>query len=106
MTQTAELRAANATPGDSFGQSASISGNAVVIGAPAATVGTTQLQGAAYVFMKPASGWKNTSKAIELTASDGATNDAFALSVSISGSTIVAGAIRGITPGAAYVFGP
>jgi len=52
MTQTAELGARNAVQFDSFGQSASISGNAVVIGAPSATVEANQLQGAAYVFVK------------------------------------------------------
>lgn len=104
-TQTAELHAANATSGDSFGQSASISGNIVVIGAPAANVGTNSLQGAAYVFIKPASGWTDSTRSIEISASDGASNDAFALSVSISGTTVVAGAIKGVTPGAAYVFG-
>jgi hypothetical protein len=106
MTQTAELRAPNATSGDSFGQSAAISGNTVVIGAPSANVNSHQLQGAAYLFIKPATGWANTANAHELVSSDGQTNDAFGLSVGISGSTIVAGAIRGVTPGAAYVFGP
>jgi hypothetical protein len=88
MTQTAELGARNAVQFDSFGQSASISGNVVVIGAPSATVGANQLQGAAYVFVKPPSGWKNTSSANELTASDGAANDNFSLSLSVSGPTI------------------
>jgi uncharacterized protein (DUF2345 family) len=106
MTQTAELHAPKATAGDSFGQSAAINSQAVVIGAPSANVGNNQLQGAAYVFRKPGSGWKNSSTALELTSSDGATNDAFALSVGVSGTTAVAGAIRGVTPGAAYVFGP
>jgi FG-GAP repeat len=106
MTQTAELHAPKAVAGDSFGQSAAINGQAVVIGAPSATVGSNQLQGAAYIFRNPPSGWKNTSTALELTSSDGATNDAFALSVGVSETTVVAGAIRGVTPGAAYVFGP
>ena len=106
MTQTAELRAPNATQGDGFGQSASISGNLVVLGAPGANVGANQLQGAAYVFAKPSSGWKNSSTATELTASDGAANDNLGVSAAISGSTIVAGAPKSTTPGSAYVFGP
>ena len=106
MTQTAELRAPNATQGDGFGQSASISGNLVVVGAPGANVGANQLQGAAYVFAKPSSGWKNSSTATELTASDGAANDNLGVSAAISGSTIVAGAPKSTTPGSAYVFGP
>src|SRR5215471_10837501 len=56
MTETAKLRASNATEGDSFGQSASINGNVVVIGAPGAVVGTKQGQGAAYIFQKPPTG--------------------------------------------------
>jgi hypothetical protein len=106
MTQTAELHAPNATQGDGFGQSASISGNLVVVGAPGANVGANQLQGAAYVFAKPSSGWKNSSTATELTASDGAANDNLGVSAAISSSTIVAGAPKSTTPGSAYVFGP
>ena len=106
MTQTAELRAPNAAQGDAFGQSASISGNLVVVGAPGANVGASQLQGAAYVFAKPSSGWKNSSTATELTASDGAANDNLGVSAAISGSAIVAGAPKSTTPGSAYVFGP
>jgi len=106
MTQTAELTAANAIQFDSFGQSVGISGNVVVVGAPGATVGANQLQGAVYVFIKPATGWKNTSKAKELSASDGAANDNLGVSAGISGATIVAGAPHSSTPGSAYVFGP
>jgi hypothetical protein len=106
MTQTAELRAPNATQGDGFGQSASISGNLVVVGAPGTNVGSNQLQGAAYVFAKPASGWKNINTATQLTVADGAANDNLGVSASISGATIVAGAPKSVTPGSAYVFGP
>lgn len=106
MTQTAELRAPNAVSGDGFGQSAAISGSAVAIGAPGATVGSNTGQGAAYFFVKPSTGWKNSLKASELTASDGAKSDNFGVSISISGSTIVAGAPKSTTPGSAYVFGP
>jgi hypothetical protein len=106
MTQTAELRAPNSQSGSSFGQSAGISGPAVVIGAPGVTVGSNQEQGAAYLFLKPSSGWHNETNAAELTASDGAAFDVFGASSAISGSTIVAGAPKSTTPGAAYVFGP
>lgn len=106
MTQTAELRAPNATAGDSFGQSAGISGIYVVIGAPSTTVGSNQLQGAAYAYRKPASGWVNTSKGDELTASDGVANDNFGTVVAINGTTGVAGAPASSAPGTAYVFGP
>ena len=105
-TQTAELRAPSATADDSFGQSAGISGKAISIGAPNATVAANGGQGAAYVFLEPSGGWQNTSHADELTASDGAANDGFGLSIGISGSTIVSGAINANNlPGSAYVFG-
>jgi hypothetical protein len=87
-------------------KSAAISGNAVVIGAHGANVGSSQLQGAAYVFIKPPSGWRNSTRASELTASDGAANDNLGVSASISGFTVVAGAPKSATPGSAYVFGP
>jgi hypothetical protein len=105
MTQTAELRPLNAVPGDGFGQSASISSNEVVIGAPGAKVGS-QIQGAAYFFAKPSSGWVNASSAHDLIASDGAAFDNLGVSVAVSGSTIVSGAPKSATPGSAYVFGP
>ena len=105
-TETAELHASNGTSGDGFGQSIAISGNTVMIGAPSANAGGHSLQGAAYVFKRPAGGWVNPAHGSELVSSDGETNDGFGLSVGISGSTFVAGAIRGVTPGVAYVFGP
>jgi hypothetical protein len=48
----------------------------------------------------------NASSARQLTASDGAASDNFGVSVSINGSTAVAGAPKSATPGSAYVFGP
>lgn len=105
-TQTAELQAPNAAQFDGFGQSAAISGNAVVVGAPGATVGANQLQGALYVFIKPVTGWVNSSRGMQLIASDGAANDNFGVSAAISGSTVVGGAPKSTTPGEAYVYGP
>jgi hypothetical protein len=106
MTETAKLRTSAATSGDSFGQSAAISRNAAVVGAPGATVGGNFGQGAAYVFTKPSAGWTSTSHATELTASDGVGNDNFGASVGVSGKTLVTGEIGNSNPGAAYVFGP
>jgi hypothetical protein len=101
------LRDPRAAQSDGFGQSAGISGNAIVIGAPGTAVGANQGQGAAYVFNKPASGWKNSMNASQLVASDGTANASFGLSSAISGATIVAGAIgSNNSPGTAYVFGP
>ena len=92
MTQTAKLTASDGAAGDDFGYSVSISGNTVVVGASRATVGGNSGQGAAYVFTEPGSGWANMTQTAKLTASDGAADDDFGDSVSISGNTVVVGA--------------
>ena len=105
FVQEAKLTASDGASGDAFGTSVSISGNTVVVGAPDANNG----QGAAYVFTEPSSGWADMTQVAKLIASDGAADDDFGVSVSISGNTIVVGA-DGATvggnsqQGAAYVF--
>jgi len=90
-----------------FGNSVSISGNTIVIGAYGVTVGNNSVQGVAYVFIQNGTGyWIQQQK---LVASNGQTNDEFGYSVSISGNTIVIGApyaTVGINSyqGASYVF--
>ena len=107
--QTAELTASDGAAGDQFGWSVATSGNTVVAGAPFHAVGSNLGQGAAYVFVEPASGWTNMQQTAELVASDGAANALFGSSVAISGKTIVVGAgsttVQGNPDqGAAYVF--
>ena len=103
LPQTAELTASN---GGYFGDSVSISGPTVVVGATFAHAG----EGAADVFTEPSNGWAGTlSQTAELTPSDGADNDYFGYSVSISGNTVVVGAAKATVggnsdQGAAYVF--
>ena len=41
---------------------AALAGNTLVVGAFGVTVGSNAGQGAVYVYSKPASGWKTTSK--------------------------------------------
>jgi len=112
-TQAAELTDFAPGADDEFGTSVSISGNTVVVGAPWFEVHVdfyTVAQGAAFVFTEPASGWRNATLTAELTASDGAEGDEFGTSVSISGNTVVVGAIcffpdvNMYGPGASYVF--
>jgi len=109
MTETAKLTASDGVANDGFGDAVAISGNTAVIGAYA-NIGGNAGQGAVYVYNKPASGWKTTSRfRAKLTASDGAANDALSNDVGISGNTIVAGApfaaIGGnAAQGATYVF--
>ena len=106
-TQTAKLTASDGAAGDFFGNSVSVSGDTVVVGAENATVGGNDQEGAAYVFTESGSTWTPAAKLVE---SGGASADTFGSSVSISGNTIVVGApsaMVGTTnyyQGAAYVF--
>jgi hypothetical protein len=106
MTETATLTPSDAGAG--FGTSVAISGNTIVVGAANASNLDRQQSsgpGAAYVFVKPASGWVNMTETAKLTASDGASGDAFGNSVSISGNMIAVGAIFAHNfAGQAYVF--
>ena len=69
-----------------LGQSVSISENTVVAGGYA----YNRSQGAAYVFVQPKGGWRNMTQTARLTASTG-TGGYVGQSVSVSGSTVVAG---------------
>jgi len=105
MTQTATLTPSDG--GEGFGTSVAISGDTIVVGAANASnlFPQTQGPGAAYVFVKPASGWSDMTETAKLTASDGASGDAFGYGVSISGNTVAIGALFAHSgAGAAYVF--
>jgi hypothetical protein len=70
------------------------------------TVGGNADQGAAYVFVRSGTGWVQQA---ELVASDGAADDLFGCSVSVSGDTVVIGALGrtvggNADQGAAYAF--
>ena len=120
MTQTAKLTASNASSTSNFGFSVSVSGNTVVVGDPDEAVAGIQNQGAAYVFVRPASGWRDMTQTAELTVPYGKldlsligsirrfgkpTADNLGWSVFISGHSVVAGAPgHDDGTGAAYVF--
>jgi hypothetical protein len=91
-TQTAKLTASGGTTFDLLGTSVAISGSTVVAGAPNATVGGNAGQGAAYVFVKPRSGWADATQTAKLTATGGGPEDTLGQSVAIDGDTVVAGA--------------
>jgi|SRR5579863_6766043 hypothetical protein len=109
MSQTAELTAPNTID---MGWAVAINENAstIVGGAFYTTVGSNQLEGAAYLYKEPKNGWKTTSQFnAEVTPSDGAPNEEFGASVGVSTATAVAGAPyaeigSNIEQGAAYVF--
>ena len=105
-SKQAKLVAGDGAAGDQFGVSVAVSGNWVVAGAHFDSVGTTSLQGSAYVFVRTFSSWSQQGK---LTASDGMANDYFGWSVAIHGSIIVVGAHYDdegsyAQQGSAYVF--
>ena len=108
MTQTAVLTSSDGGAG--FGTSVAISGDTIIVGAANASnldVRTPQQQGpgAAYVFVKPPTGWADMTETAKLSASDGADGDAFGYNVSISGDTVAVGALFAHNgTGAAYVF--
>ena len=88
-TQTAKLTASDGASFDYFGDSVSIDGNTIVIGADRDDDRGSS-SGSAYVFTNDSGTWTQTAK---LTASDGASFDYFGGSVSIDGSTIVVGTL-------------
>ena len=99
--QEAKLLPSDGAAGDGFGFSVSISGDYAVVGAWAAD----GFAGSAYVFKRTGTSWAQEAK---LLASDGAAEDHFGFSVSISGDYAVMGAIcdsdNGSNSGSAYVF--
>lgn len=102
--QLAKLAPSDADPNDYFGQWVDIWGNTAVVGA-SETVGSGGGPGSAYVFVRSGNTWIQQAR---LTASDGASDDAFG-AVAIWGDTIVVGAYRNthsgaFRAGAAYVF--
>jgi hypothetical protein len=105
-TENAELRTSDGAVGDYFGWSVSISGNRIAVGAPEATIGANQYQGAAYLYSEPTAGWRNTSHfSQKLTAGDWGAGVGSA--VVLGGNALVAGASGvGGNVGAVYVFGP
>lgn len=100
-----KLLAADGDASDQFGKAVALSGDTVVIGAYWDEA-PHPYQGSVYVFARSGDGWKQQQK---LTASDGARDDYFGISVAISDDTLVVGAqFANIVPyadqGAVYVF--
>ena len=91
MTQTAKLVASDGQHYDRLGTSVSTTGDTVATGAPNATVGSNEGQGAAYVYAEPQGGWKSMTQTAKLTAKGGYAEDAFGTSVAVDSNTAVAG---------------
>ncbi|MCI5139717.1 MAG: hypothetical protein D3922_15200, partial [Candidatus Electrothrix sp. AR1] len=99
-TQAAKLTPDDGAAYDSFGSSVSVSGDIAVIGA-FGDGDNGSSSGSAYVFTRTDTGWTQAAK---LTPDDGAADDYFGSSVSVSGDIAVIGAPNANEyPGSAYV---
>jgi hypothetical protein len=103
-SQQQKLLASDGAEGDGFGWSVSLSGTTLLMGSPLDD-DNGAASGSAYVFTRSGSTWVQQQK---ILAPDGATNDNFGYSVSISGGTALIGAWAdddlGSSSGSAYVF--
>jgi hypothetical protein len=90
-----------------FASSVALDGNTAVIGSPYTSLpGGNLNQGSAYVFARAGTNW---TQQLKILANDGSGGDFFGASVSVSGSTVAAGAAEdevgsNIDQGSAYVF--
>ena len=100
------FQASNGTRKAAFGTSVSLSGETVAVGAPDETVGSSQNEGAIYMFTRPSSGWPKTmTETAELTASTAKGGSELGLSVALSGKILVAGApFARASQGLVYLF--
>ncbi|MBI4673665.1 MAG: FG-GAP repeat protein [Chloroflexi bacterium] len=109
LPQAAKLTASDGTAYDDFGSAVGISGETIVVGARSDT-DRDEVQGSAYVFVKPGSGWGGyLNETAKLLASDGTVNDYFGAAVAISGDTVVVGVsgddiASNADQGSAYIF--
>jgi len=103
-SQQAKVTADDGAASDFFGISVALSGDTAVIGAYGDD-DRAGSSGSAYIFTRNGSTWSQQAK---VTADDGAANDFFGYSVTLSGDTAVIGAYqdddRGLESGSAYIF--
>ena len=99
-----KLKASDGSAGDNFGRSVSVNGDLAVVGAHWDDDDGSR-SGSAYVFRRAGSEWLQEQK---LRASDGATEDRFGVSVSVSGDVVGVAAWledqAGRNAGAAYMY--
>jgi len=97
---------ASGAANDNFGQSVAIDGDTMIVGVPRDLVGGNSAQGSVEIYRWTGSGW---SVEATLTATGGAANDNFGVSVAIQGNTAIVGAnlddvSTNADQGSAYVF--
>jgi hypothetical protein len=102
----AKLTASDGAAYDELGYAVAISGNTVIAGAPQAARNSGFLAGAAYVFVKPTSGWANMTQTAEFTASDEGPGSYFGGAVTIDRNTALVNGVGngGMGGGIEYVF--
>lgn len=99
----AKLTGADTSVDDNFGESVSVSGDVVVVGAPYAD--RIRWTGSAYVFHRNQGGADKWGQVAKLTIPDAEENDMFGSPVSVSGDVAVIGAAGDDnSAGSAYVF--
>lgn len=102
--EEAILTASDGAGGDFFGYSVALSNDAFIVGSYGDDDKGSN-SGSAYIYQWDGSNWVEEQK---LTANDGTANDAFGLSVSISGDKALVGAyydsVNGTASGSAYVY--
>ncbi len=103
-SQQAHLTAADGAGGDTFGYSVALDGDTALVGAYHDD-DKGYSSGSAFVFTRSGTNWTQQAK---LLAADGAANDSFGKSVSLSGDTALIGSYgdddKGLQSGSAYVF--
>jgi FG-GAP repeat len=99
-SQKAKLTASDGRAQDAFGATVAINGNTIVAGAQKRNNDT----GLAYVFVEPASGWKNMTQTGELSASGLAVGDFFGIGVAVAPTKIAIGSATTSTTGTAYAY--
>ena len=105
-----KITAKDGAADDEFGYSVAISGDTAIVGAYRDDDNGTD-SGSAYVYRRDAGGPDSWGEVAKITASDGAADDQFGVSVAISGDTAIVGAggiladfHGGSAPCVAYVF--
>jgi Tol biopolymer transport system component len=100
-----KITASDGTAGDTLGRSVAIAGDTIIAGAPGDNPGGGSFQGSAYVFARSGTAWTQQQK---LFAVDGAANDSYGTSVSLSGENALVGAnqvdVSAANQGAAYSY--
>ncbi len=92
VTQNAKLVAADGASGDRFGSSVSLSGSNALVGAHGDDIGVNFQQGSAYFFRNLDIVTGTVTQSAKLIAADGAADDFFGYSVSLSGTSALVGA--------------